>query len=120
MVKQASRRNALAIRTGQVEIQQGSALVLPFEDSRFDKALSANSVPFWPDRLAGVKEMRRVLKPGGTAALILQPVWAKTESEVKAIGVDLLEVLEAAGFQQTRLEFKSMKPIASVCALGSK
>ena len=120
MVEQASRRNALAVRTGLVEVQQGSALALPFEDALFDKALSANSVPFWPDRLAGVKEMRRVLKPGGTIALILQPIWAKTESEVKEIGAELIEVLLAAGFQQTRLEFKPMKPIASVCALGIK
>ena len=71
MVEQASRRNAQAIRTGQVVIQQGTALDLPFEDAVFDKALSANSVPFWPDQLAGVKEMHRVLKPGALIALVL-------------------------------------------------
>lgn len=120
MVRLASQRNAQAISTGRVEIREGSASALPFEDASFDKALSANSVHIWPDRLAGVKEMQRVLKPGGVMALVLQPVWAKTESEVKDIGSDLVHLLATAGFQQTRMEFKPMKPIASVCILGIK
>ena len=118
MLQQAARRNAEAIREGRVRLQLGSALALPFEDTSFDKALSANSLPFWPDQEAGVKEMRRVLKPGGVIAIVLQPRWARTESEVKQIGAGLLALLSKVGFQQARLEFKPMKPIASVCALG--
>src|SRR6266487_4154512 len=95
MLQQAARRNAEAIGEGRVQLQLGSATALPFEDASFDKALSANSLPFWPDQEAGVKEMGRVLKSGGMIAIILQPSWARTESEVK-----------------------QMKPIASVCALG--
>ena len=51
---------------------------VPFADATFDIALSANSVQLWPDPLAGVTEMRRVLEPGGQIALILQPIWVKT------------------------------------------
>ena len=118
MLQQASRRNAEAIREGRVRLQPGSALALPFEDASFDIALSANSLPFWPDQEAGVKEIRRVLKPGGVVAIILQPRWARTESEVKQIGAGLLALLSKVGFHQARLEVKPMKPIASVCALG--
>ena len=50
MVQQASRRNTQAIQDGRVQLQQGSALALPFEDTSFDKALSINSVQIWPDR----------------------------------------------------------------------
>src|SRR5215471_5745874 len=120
MLQQAARRNAQAIREGRVRLQLGSATALPFEDASFDKELSANSLPFWPNQEAGVKEMRRVLKPGGVIAIILQPIWARTESEVKQIGARLLALLSTVGFQQARLEFKPMKPIASVCALGIK
>jgi ubiquinone/menaquinone biosynthesis C-methylase UbiE len=120
MLQQAARRNAEAIREGRVRLQVGSAMALPFEEASFDKALSANSLPFWPDQEAGVKEMRRVLKPGGVIAIILQPIWARTESEVKQIGAGLLVLLAMVGFQQVRLESKPMKPIASVCALGIK
>jgi len=120
MLQQASRRNAQAIRDGRVRLQLGSALALPFEDASFDTALSANSLPFWPDQEAGMKEMWRVLKPGGVIAIILQPHWARTESEVKQIGAGVVALLPKIGFSQARLEFKSMKPIASICALGIK
>ncbi len=101
-------------------MEGGSATALPFEEASFDKALSANSLPFRPDQVAGVREMRRVLRPGSVIAIILQPRWARTESEVKQISTGLLALLSQVGFQQARLEFKPMKPIASVCALGIK
>lgn len=78
------------------------------------------SVSFWPDQQAGVQEMWRVLKPGGVIALILQPRWARTEQEVKENGDELAELLQQVGFQHIRLEMKLMKPIASMCVLGSK
>jgi ubiquinone/menaquinone biosynthesis C-methylase UbiE len=120
VLQQASKRNAQAIREGRVRLEGGSATALPFEEASFDKVLSANSLPFWPDQEAGVREMRRVLRPGGVIAIILQPRWARTESEVKQIGMGLLALLSQVGFQEARLEFKPMKPIASVCALGIK
>jgi len=46
--------------------------------------------------------------------------WVRTESEVKEIGAGLVALLSKVGFQQVRLEFKPMKPIATVCALGIK
>jgi ubiquinone/menaquinone biosynthesis C-methylase UbiE len=120
MLRQAAKRNAKTLRAGRVRLQQGSALALPFADASFDTVLSANSVPFWPDQLAGVQEIGRVLKPGGEIALVLQPVWAKSDDQVRAIGAELLSLLTRAGFQSTRLEFKPMKPIASVSALGAR
>src|SRR5579884_1694021 len=120
MLKQASKRNVEAIGEGRVHLRTGSALELPFEDASFDKALSANSIHIWSDRLAGVKEIYRVLKPGGEIAIILQPVWARTDDEVKAIGEDMMNLLTEADFQRSRLEFKPMKPKSSVCVLGFK
>jgi len=120
MLQQASKRNAQAIREGRVRLEGGSATALPFEEASFDKALSANSLPFWPDQETEVREMRRVLRPGGVIAIILQPRWARTESEVKQIGAGLVALLSQVGFHQARMEFKPMRPIASVCALGIK
>ena len=120
MLRQAARRNAQAIQKGLVQVQAASAAALPFGDAAFDKALTANSLPFWPDQEAGVREMWRVLTPGGVIAIILQPRWARTDSEVKQIGEGLVSLLSSVGFQQARMEFKPMKPIASVCALGIK
>ncbi len=52
MLQQASKRNAQPIREGRARLEGGSATALPFEEASFDKALSANSLPFWPTRCA--------------------------------------------------------------------
>ncbi len=61
-----------------------------------------------------------MLKSGGLIALALQPPFARADSKVRKIEAELVELLDRAGFQQTRLEFKPMKPVACVCALGIK
>lgn len=65
MLAQASRRNAGAIRAGRVELLHGTAGRLPFDDASFDRALVVNSLHVWPDSLGGLREVRRVLRPGG-------------------------------------------------------
>jgi ubiquinone/menaquinone biosynthesis C-methylase UbiE len=93
---------------------------VPLAHATFDIVLSANSVQLWPDQLAGISEMRRVLKPGRQIAIILQPVWVKTNEEVKALGDKLQELLSRTGFRSVSCVFKQMKPIGSVCILGEK
>jgi SAM-dependent methyltransferase len=50
----------------RVEVAPGEAL--PFEDATFDHALAQLVVNFMTDPPAGVREMRRVTRPGGTVA----------------------------------------------------
>jgi ubiquinone/menaquinone biosynthesis C-methylase UbiE len=45
--------------------QQADALALPFEDQRFDVVACQFGVMFFPDKVQGYREARRVLKPGG-------------------------------------------------------
>ena len=45
---------------------------LPFRENFFDKLWSMNAPCFWPDLLASLRELRRVLKPAGLAVLGLQ------------------------------------------------
>jgi SAM-dependent methyltransferase len=46
--------------------RQADALDLPFDDASFDVAICQFGVMFFPDRVAGYAETRRVLKPGGS------------------------------------------------------
>jgi len=50
---------------GRVEWRQADALALPFADRTFDAVACQFGVMFFPDKLQGYKEARRVLRPGG-------------------------------------------------------
>jgi ubiquinone/menaquinone biosynthesis C-methylase UbiE len=96
MVEQASARNAAAIGTGAVDLRQGSVESMPFEDDSFDTALAINSMQVWPDKPAGLREIRRVLTGGGRLALGFTPNSRQPRSGVT-------ELLSAAGFEAARL-----------------
>lgn len=49
----------------RVSFRQADATKLPFGDASFDAVVCQYGVMFFPDRVAGYRETRRVLKPGG-------------------------------------------------------
>jgi ubiquinone/menaquinone biosynthesis C-methylase UbiE len=51
-------------RNGQIEWGQADAQALPFQDQNFDAVACQFGVMFFPDKVQGYKEARRVLKPG--------------------------------------------------------
>jgi SAM-dependent methyltransferase len=59
-----------------VEWREGDALALPFPDASFEAALCQNGLQYFPDRLAALREMHRVLVPSGRLALL---VWGAIE-----------------------------------------
>jgi SAM-dependent methyltransferase len=55
-------------RLAGVRVEVARAEALPFEDAEFDRSLAQLVVNFMTDAHAGVREMRRVTRPGGTVA----------------------------------------------------
>jgi len=56
--------------------REGSALQMPFRDESFDVVLCQQGLQFFPDRAAGLREMRRVLAREGRVVLA---VWGPIE-----------------------------------------
>jgi SAM-dependent methyltransferase len=72
-----------------VDWRQGAAEALPFPDATFDAVVSQFGLMFFRDRLGAIREMLRVLKPGGTLTVA---VWDTLESSPGySVEVALLE-----------------------------
>jgi ubiquinone/menaquinone biosynthesis C-methylase UbiE len=65
----AVARSLPAVAGAVVAWHRGSALALPFSAAAFDVVLCQLGLQFFPDRPAALREIRRVLVPGGRLAL---------------------------------------------------
>lgn len=129
MVRQALKHNSSAVYATRVEIKNGSISDLPFKDETFDKAYAIESFNFWPDPIAGLKEVHRVLKPKGLVAI--STAWSKEMSNQRKYttmarkmrfslysGSEMMDMLTAAGFPRAQLEFQAGKKW--LCTIGVK
>lgn len=72
MVREAERRFRQEIASGRLRVQLGDIAALPFASANFDRVFTINTIYFWPDTVQGLREIRRVLKPGGLAVIALR------------------------------------------------
>jgi ubiquinone/menaquinone biosynthesis C-methylase UbiE len=83
-----------------IQWEEGNALALPVSNSAFDLVLCQHALQFFPDRGGAVREMRRVLAPGGRAVVIVlqalgrHPVFeALMESVARRLSLPLAAVM---------------------------
>ena len=128
-VQTAITNNRAAVDAGRMKIVEGSVEALPFPDNAFDRILTVESFYFWPNPAENLKEVLRVLRPGGRFALIADiygrddlPESAK--QNVKQFHMfnpdpDTFRVLFAqAGFSETVLHFR--EGTTWICVCGEK
>jgi SAM-dependent methyltransferase len=96
MLRQATQRNAATISERRVELRQAAADHLPFVDGSFNKVLAINSMQVWPEPLAGLREILRVLKGNGRLALAFTVCSGQQREGVS-------ELVAAAGFSDCRM-----------------
>jgi len=65
MVRLATEINKAAVEAGRLEILEGTAEKLPFPDGTFTCATMSGVFGFIADPVAALREIRRVLRPGG-------------------------------------------------------
>ena len=110
-VAKAKKVNADVLEK-QVFVRQGSAEMLPYEDGKFDLVTAVETVYFWPNLPGCLQEVRRVLKPGGKFAILVEVVdsnskWTSVVEGMTAYSPgDLKQLLDDAGFTQTEIHRK--------------
>jgi ubiquinone/menaquinone biosynthesis C-methylase UbiE len=73
MISATARLNRRAVKEGRLSLHQADAASLPLPDSSADKVFCLNAFFFFPKPEESLREMARVLKPGGTLALVTAP-----------------------------------------------
>jgi ubiquinone/menaquinone biosynthesis C-methylase UbiE len=109
MVEQAKARNAETIESGLVDVRHGSVANLPFEHGAFDMVLAINSMQVWPDVMAGLREIKRVIRSGGRVALGFTRHSGQSRTGIS-------ELLSAAGFAEVSM----VETERGFCALARK
>jgi ubiquinone/menaquinone biosynthesis C-methylase UbiE len=71
-IKLASSQHRDRVAAGTAEFVQGDASQLPWEDNKFSVTASMGSFPGFPKPLESLKEMHRVLRPGGRAVISIE------------------------------------------------
>ena len=118
MVRQATRRNAAAVRAGRVDLRLGSVERLPAFAEPFDKVLAVNNLGMWPDLDERLKELRHRMRPGGRIAIVSQPRCPGATAETTAAaGRETAARLTAAGFVHIRSNTLGLEPPV-VCVIG--
>jgi ubiquinone/menaquinone biosynthesis C-methylase UbiE len=125
----ARSKNAQLIKDGSGEIRQGSVSQLPFPDDYFDVATAVETQYYWPDLVNDMKEVRRVLKPGGHFAVIAEtyrggrfdslmaPVMKLLSSSSLSVQ-DQRELFVSAGYDDVKVIEEKNK--GWICAIGEK
>jgi len=130
-VAATKRTNARWIDLGRVEIRQGSVSDLPFPDGKFDLVTAVETHFWWPNLPGDMREVFRVMKPGGTLVLIAEiykganTMTARfAEKYASRTGMSLLSVNEhrklftTAGYSDVQVIEERDK--GWICGLGRK
>ena len=83
-----------------------SALDLPFRDQRFDTVISTEVLEHVPDPLRALREMQRVLKPGGFLVLSTPMHWPRHEVPYDFFRYPydgLLHLVKSSGLEVSRM-----------------
>ena len=127
-IETATALNSEFVKSGRMRFLRCGVPNLPFGDGTFDTVFSVESLYFWPDQTAGLREIRRVLAPGGFFMTALEMVGGMMNERQLAIADhlkmvcptldELHELMLSAGFADVTVELEPER--SWLCAAGCK
>jgi SAM-dependent methyltransferase len=126
----AVQTSADLISAGRVAVQQTSVSQLPFADRSFDLATAVETHYYWPDFPRDLREVLRVLTPGGRIAIIAETYKGRRHDWLYRPAMRLIfratylsldehrAALTAAGF--VNVEVHEDRPHGWMCAVGTR
>jgi arsenite methyltransferase len=125
-VEVCRKRFDALIKTGTIDLLCASVEALPFNADSFSKVCSVNTIYFWPDPLAALGQIHRVMKKDGTLLICFRPRTVMEKQEISHYGFTLFEpndvkaLLSTAGYRNVRLVFNQNRFGECVVAEGTK
>lgn len=126
----ASRaHNKAVIAEGRVSVEQASVSHLPFPDDKFDIVTAIETQYYWPDLPADMKEILRVLNPGGSLMIVAESYKGARNDVVLGPVMNLLgssrlsiddhrALFVAAGYED--VEIAEERRRGWICVIGKK
>jgi ubiquinone/menaquinone biosynthesis C-methylase UbiE len=125
MVALCENRFRSRIREGKLELKRAAAEALPYPPKSFSKVCSTNSIFYWQDVGGAIREIERVLRPGGDLVLCFtsKDSLAKRNfaRNIRLVEADEIQALLAAeGFQDIRTLRSTDQYRRFMCVTGKK
>jgi arsenite methyltransferase len=126
MLKLARRSFRRELAAGRLELAEGSVSAIPFDSASFDAVSAVNTLHFWPDPLAGLRDVLRVLRPGGKLVVVMRPKEYLNRIRFTSHGftayedAELQALLERAGFVHVAIEQRPDADMGMQLAVASR
>lgn len=126
MTALCARRFAELVKIGRIELRTASVADLPYASEAFTKACTVNTIYFWPDPVASLKELWRTLRKGGRLVVGFNTKATAEKLPYTRHGFTLYDpdqvegLLKQAGFRDIQMMSGSTRLGQFVCAVGMK